>query len=148
MIGVAVLAVIAGAVATGQGSGGSSSDSDSTIPAVSAPGVTEPEVSASDDGPTGLSQHAEDVSIMSCVRDSMIGWGAAKVHVTNGSGKPSNYMITVVFESADGSQQYGTGFAFVDTLSPGQSVVEEVSSLREAPATVTCRLTQAERHAA
>lgn len=48
------------------------------------------------------------------------------ITVTNNSEKRSNYAIDVVAESADGSVQYETGFAYVENLEPGQSALETV----------------------
>lgn len=141
LLGVFVISMIVSVA-----SGGNDAESNGVTQVAPVESVEDPPT-ADVDTVTGLSQHAEDVSVIACDVDS-IGWGSAKVMVRNQSSKTSTYSITIAFESADGAQQYGTGFTFVSDLRPGQTVVDEVSSLTEAPAGVTCRLTEAERHAA
>lgn len=143
LLGSLIIALIVGVASGGSDSSSDSSTATAVIPVES----SEVPASADVDTVTGLSQHAEDVSIIGCDVDS-IGWGNAKIMVRNQSGKTSTYSITIAFESASGAQQYGTGFTFVSDLRPGQTVVDEVSSLGNAPTGVTCRLTEAERHAA
>lgn len=93
-------------------------------------------------------QHPEDVAIASCSNDEL-GFADAKVVVTNHSSKPSTYAVEVAFESKDGSQQVGTGNAFIDQLAPGQkSVATDASSAQSATAgSYTCKVVDATRTA-
>lgn len=71
-----------------------------------------------------------------------------KVTLTNNSDAVSDYMGTVVFESADGTKQYGTGALFVNKLEPGQTKVENVMMLDSLPGNatkITARLTDFDR---
>lgn len=76
---------------------------------------------------------------------------AVKVTITNHSSKTSDYSGTVVFESQDGSRQFGTGPLFVEKLRPGQTSVQKVIMLDDLPkgaSKVTARLTDFDRTAA
>lgn len=73
---------------------------------------------------------------------------SVKVTVKNSSANKSDYMATVVFESADGKTQYGTGALFVSNLEPGQTKTEKVLMLDELPKnakTISVRLTDFDR---
>jgi hypothetical protein len=92
--------------------------------------------------------HLEDAKIVTCAKDAA-GFASAKVQVTNNSSKPSNYVITVAFESKDGATQIGTGLASVNSLQPKQKAVEDANSLKEAPAAgFTCKISDVTRLAA
>jgi hypothetical protein len=92
--------------------------------------------------------HVEDAKIVACAKDPS-GFASAKVQVINNSSKPSNYIITVAFESKDGSTQIGTGLASINSLQPKQKAVEEANSLKEAPAAgYTCKISDVTRLAA
>jgi hypothetical protein len=103
---------------------------------------------AAADKPSGALQHAEDTAIASCARDATTGWGTVRVQIVNHSSKPSNYVVSVAFESADGSRQYGSALIAANDLRPGQTTIQESSSLADAPAGVKCRLTDVTRYAA
>jgi hypothetical protein len=92
------------------------------------------------------SSEADDVSLTGCKVDS-IGWGEATIRVTNNSSKASNYIIELVFESSDGKTQYGTGMAAVNSLQPGQTANETVSSLSDASPDLKCRVQDVTRYA-
>lgn len=92
--------------------------------------------------------HLEDAKIVSCAKDAS-GFASAKVQVINNSSKPSNYIVTVAFESKDGSTQIGTGLASINSLQPKQKAVEDANSLKEAPAAgFTCKVSDVTRLAA
>ena len=98
---------------------------------------------------------ATDVSDSKEIKDAKLGkpvkdmFGVSvKVTITNSSPNKSDYLGTVVFESADGKTQYGTGALFVDGLEPGQTKTEKVMMLDELPKnakTVSVRLTDFDR---
>jgi hypothetical protein len=92
-------------------------------------------------------QHAEDVKITSCVKDPTSGFADAKVTVTNNSSKPSNYVITIAFDNADGSQ-LATSPVFVSNLDPGQSSVQDANAITDATPGYTCKIADATRNAA
>lgn len=89
-----------------------------------------------------------DVTISSCGTDSFgVGTLAAQLAVTNSSSKRSNYSVEVVFESADGATQYGSGLAFVENVEPNQSTTGEALSPDSVPAAeYKCRLSSVDRN--
>lgn len=93
-------------------------------------------------------QHASDVSVNSCTADPTTGFVTAKVTVTNNSSKPSNYAITIAFQSKDGSTQLDTGLVAVNNLAPGQTSQQEANGLKTAPADgYDCKVADATRYA-
>jgi hypothetical protein len=97
-----------------------------------------------DEGETDASERA-DVGDATCRVDdaSLL---VADVPVTNRSSKRSNYIVTLTFESPNGSQ-LATGLAFVNALEPGQSATATANALRQAPAdgAFSCRVIDVER---
>jgi hypothetical protein len=93
----------------------------------------------------GLS-HSEDVAITECAPDQA-GWAAAAVTVTNNSSKTSNYIVTIIMESADGKTQIGTGLVAVNNLAPGQQSIEHPSSLKDALPGYVCKVGDITRYA-
>lgn len=97
----------------------------------------------------GEADEVDDVTISACGKDDVLGFAEATIEVLNDSSEPSNYIIEIVFESADGTRQIGTGTAFINGLSPNQSKTEEVNSLEEAgDEEITCRVSSVDRMAA
>lgn len=92
-------------------------------------------------------QHAEDVSIASCTPDTS-GDLDAKVTVTNNSSKPSNYIITIKFVSADGKTQLDTSPVVVNNLDAGQTSNEDAFSATPATPGYQCQIADATRTAA
>jgi hypothetical protein len=98
---------------------------------------------------------ATDVSDNDEIKDAKLGkpvkdmFGVSvKVTITNSSKNKSDYLGTVVFESANGKTQYGTGPLLVDGLEPGQTKVEKVMMLDELPKNakaISVRLTDFDR---
>jgi hypothetical protein len=91
-----------------------------------------------------------DVAISGCARssDPLEGW-AADLTITNRSTDPSDYTVTVAFDSADGKTQVDTVEASAEKVEHGQTVrARAVSQVtRGLPAKVTCRLAAIERRA-
>ncbi len=141
------LALVALIVVIAIASGGSGDDSNTATKDTANPVDNAGKV----DSASGNSDHPpqNDVQVTGCATDE-IGFMEADVVVKNNSSKRSNYMIEVTFESEDGSQQLGTGGAFVNDLEPNQTKNETVSALEDAPegATFKCRVTNVERLAA
>jgi len=85
---------------------------------------------------------------LGAVKKDELGMMTAKVTVTNNSKNASSYIGTVIFESADGKTQFGTGAILIDSLEPGQTKVDEAMMLEELPGNakrVTARLTDFDR---
>lgn len=92
---------------------------------------------------SGTSTHpaAADVTIASCTIDSVTQSPTADVQVLNHSSQPSNYIVQVIFQSDDGTQQYGTGTALVNQLAAGQSTSDTaVSFYSGTVGTLSCKL--------
>jgi hypothetical protein len=82
-----------------------------------------------------------------CGPDSL-GQLDATLRVTNHSSKASNYMITVVFESPDGSTQLDSTIAAVNNLASGQKSDVEAPTLKDAPTGgFKCRVADVTRYA-
>lgn len=136
-----VLALMAGCGSTSTAKGGSSTSN----PPAQGKVTSSPSPTAS-----ASIAHSEDVKITSC-KAGALGGPSATVVVTNHSSKPSNYIIEISFESADGKTQYGTGNAAVNSLNPGQSSAPQTAdalTTTPAPAGFACRLSQLTRYAA
>lgn len=97
----------------------------------------------------GTKDASADVELISCARDQYLG-RKANIKVTNHSSKPSNYIIEVVFESADGKEQLGTGSTFVNGLEPGQSKQDDVIAFDSTDSSTPgkCRVSSVQRNAA
>lgn len=139
IVGAIVLIVIISAIAS---SSGSKKSTTSSAPSTKSS-------TGSSKQQTGPLDHSADVQITSCTTDPTISAPTAKLTVTNSSSKPSDYYITVAFESKDGATQYDTGNAFVQNLGPGQSSTQDAPSLKQdIPAGFTCKLVSADRTSA
>ncbi|ADP83218.1 hypothetical protein [Pseudofrankia inefficax] len=92
----------------------------------------------------GLFQHPEDVTISSCGTDDL-GMMTAQVLVHNTSGKASNYSIQIAFQSVDGAQKYGDGYAIINTLAAGQQQPEQAQSFKQPPGQFKCVVISAQR---
>ena len=92
---------------------------------------------------------ADDVKVNECGPASGTNFMRATVDVRNHSSEPSNYLITVAFESKDGNRQLSTSTTGVNALGPDQTTNTEANSFQEAPGgqEFTCRITHVERFA-
>lgn len=75
----------------------------------------------------------DDVEVTSCEPDGL-GFMAAQLRVVNDSEDRSNYDITVVFTSPDGSEQLKTDSAQVSSLESGQLARPEARTFQRPPA--------------
>jgi hypothetical protein len=93
---------------------------------------------------------ADDVTVAECGPAPDTGFMRATVDVLNHSSEPSNYIITVAFESEDGDRQLTTSTALVNGLGPDQTTNTETNSFQRPPSGVgfSCRISQVERFAA
>jgi hypothetical protein len=99
---------------------------------------------ASDSADDERRREAADVRLADCLPTSA-GHMASTVRVTNHSSKRSNYVVDVVFESADGSRQLAARTVSVNDLEPGQTTQQEAGTLTAAPTSFDCRLSQVQR---
>ena len=91
-----------------------------------------------------------DVTISACaITDNEFEGPSATLTVLNNSSKPSDYFVTVAFESTDGKQQLDTAIAAITALASGQTATEQAvslkSDLRAQP--FTCKVTKVFRTA-
>jgi hypothetical protein len=99
---------------------------------------------ASDSADDERRREAADVELTDCLPTGA-GHMASTVTITNHSSKRSNYVVDVVFESADGSRQLAARSLFVNDLGPGQATRQEAGTLTPAPASFDCRVSQVQR---
>jgi hypothetical protein len=104
-----------------------------------------PTFSDNDENPPG-----DDVSVADCGPAEGTAFMRAAVDVLNHSSEPSNYIITVAFESRDGGRQLATSTAVVNGLGPDQTTTTEANSFQEAPGgqAFSCTVNQVQRFAA
>jgi hypothetical protein len=81
---------------------------------------------------------AGDVKLTKCDVDPKAGWPRATMTVTNSSAARASYLITVAFQSDDGSTQYNSAQTSVVALAPGQKATAVAEGLTAAPHTFTC----------
>jgi hypothetical protein len=99
---------------------------------------------ASDSADRERRREAADVELTDCVPTGA-GLMASTVTITNHSSKRSNYVVDVVFESADGSRQLAARTIVVNDLEPGQATQQEAGTLTPAPRRFDCRVSQVQR---
>lgn len=116
---------------------------------------SEKEGAAGDSAPSsgaseaGEADEVDDVKVASCQADTTLpDVLKSGLTVTNNSSKPSNYLITVSFESPDGSTKYGSGNAAVQSLASGQTTTVEALGTGSVTGELVCKVTDVERLAA
>lgn len=137
VIGIMVIAGVAGQSDTSTTSSGSSSESD----AGNAPTDT---VSSG----LGSKDATADIVDFECGSPDAIGFSYPEVTIKNNSSKASNYVITVVYESSDGSTRYDDSMLIVNSLNPGQTIVEKGLPVSDVPDGAVCKVTEVQRTAA
>jgi hypothetical protein len=92
----------------------------------------------------------EDVTVADCEPAEGTGFMRATLDVLNHSSEPSNYIITVAFESDDGGEQFTTATTVVDGLGPDQTTTVEADAFEEPPPgqDFSCSINQVQRFAA
>ncbi len=152
LTGVVVITVIA-AVAGSSGSQESSSTSSGSpsgqTESPSGQGEPEGQPSTSNgiDQGIGSQDATDDLVNLDCGAPDSIGITYPKVTVKNNSSKPSDYFITVVAQSADGSVKYDDTTIFISALQPGQQQTEEGLFTAEFPSGTICKVTEFQRTA-
>jgi hypothetical protein len=95
----------------------------------------------------GSKDASADIVSVNCGSPDAIGFSYPSVTVKNNSSKASDYIITVTFESADGSVKYDDSMLIINTLQPGQSTSEEGLPVSDVPAGAICKVTEVSRTA-
>jgi hypothetical protein len=90
-------------------------------------------------------QAAGDVKLSTCGVDAKTGWPRATMVVTNSSAARASYVITIAFQSDDGSTQYNSAQTSVADLAPGQKADTVAEGLDAAPRTFTCAVASVHR---
>lgn len=137
-----LLAIIVVIVIIAVASGGGSKSNDS-----SGSGSQEGSTSDTIGKGIGSADASSDIVDIECGAPDVIGMTYPKVTVKNNSSKASDYMITVVAESADGSMRYDSTPVFITALGPDQTMTEEGIFTNELPAGAVCKVTEVQRTA-
>jgi hypothetical protein len=148
---VAVIAVV-GIVAAIAGGGDDeptaerSSTTEAEEPTTTSEGSGEDEDEEEIDQGLGSQDASSDVGEPTCERDDL-DTTTGSVTVTNTSSETSDYWITIVLESADGSEQLDTTYATVDRLEPDQTTEASIDFYDPYVEGSVCRITEVERTA-
>jgi hypothetical protein len=94
----------------------------------------------------GSQDASDDVGEPTCERDEL-DTTTGSVTVTNTSSETSDYWITIVLESADGTEQLDTTYASVDRLEPDQSTEAGIDFFDPYVEGSVCRVTEVSRTA-
>ncbi len=86
-----------------------------------------------------------DVKLSTCGVDTKTGWPRATMIITNSSAARASYVITIAYQSEDGSLQYDSAQTSVADLAPGQKATAAAEGLDAAPHTFTCAVTSVHR---
>lgn len=96
----------------------------------------------------GAADEVDDVKVDSCQADPTLpNVLKSGLTITNNSSEPSNYLITVSFESPDGATKYGSGNAAVQSLASGQTTPVEAIGTGSVSGELVCKVTDVERFA-
>jgi len=126
---------------------GCSSTSNSDKPSATHSTTAKPKTSVSKG--IGAKDASGDVKIGKLTIDPDLKWGSVPITITNSSSKRSNYVITVVAESADGKTRFDEALVLVNDLEPGQKSVEKAQFTKDGiPATAKVVLKEVQRTAA
>jgi hypothetical protein len=116
-------------------------------------GDTSTDTAESSGGDSGISSGlgskdaTADVQSLDCGAPDIIGVTYPEVTVKNNSSKASDYLITLVAESADGSTKYDETSVFIFDLQPNQSMTEKGMFTNELPSGAICKVTEVQRTA-
>lgn len=147
LILIGIIGAVAGS-SSSQDSSRTTSDAPSTGSETSSSSTeTERQSSSGIDQGIGSQDATEDLVDLDCGAPDSIGITYPKVTVKNNSSKPSDYFITVVAQSADGSVKYDDTTVFISALQPGQQQTEEGMFTAEFPSGTICKVTEFQRTA-
>jgi hypothetical protein len=88
---------------------------------------------------------AGDVKLTKCALDTGTGWPRATLEVTNHGTDRASYVVTIAFQSNDGTTQYSSAPASVQDLAPGQNATAVAEGLMAPPHTFTCAVASVNR---
>lgn len=93
----------------------------------------------------GSSDATGDIDSIDCGTPDAIGISYPTVKVTNRSSKASDYFITVVAESSDGSVRYDSTIISIMSLQPNQTTTEKGFFTKEIPSGSICKISEIQR---
>lgn len=145
-LGVFAVIIVIGALGSGGDSDGGGDDVVATE--TPDPGTDAPTTDVGTSSGNTEFPPPADVTLTSCEVDtSFAATVTAKLQILNNSPKRSNYMITVAFESPDGTQ-LDTGTGFANDVDPSQQALSEAMAFFDAdPGAISCRIKEVERFA-
>lgn len=88
---------------------------------------------------------SNDVVISACGPNTALEGWKATVTVTNHTSKASDYLVTVTFNSADGSKQYDSTIAAANAVQPGQTATADAIALQTIPEGAVCKIANVTR---
>lgn len=86
-----------------------------------------------------------DVTLTKCAVDPGTGWPQATMTVTNHGTANASYLLTIAFQSKDGSTQYQSAQGTVQALAPGQKAAAMAEGLAPAPRAFACAVASVTR---
>ena len=96
----------------------------------------------------GSKDASGDIVNLDCGEVDILGFRYPKVTVKNNSSKPSDYFITIVAESSDGSQRYDNTMVIINSLGPGQTMTDDgLPFTNDLPSGAICKITEIQRTA-
>ena len=93
----------------------------------------------------GSKDATADIDSVDCGTVDSFGARYPEVKVTNRSEKTSKYVITVDFESPDGSTKYDETIIIITSLNPGQSMTEQGLIMGDIPDGAVCKVSEVQR---
>ena len=144
VIGGLVILIAAGSAS---GGGGSTDDQPSNNGTDNTPTTAAPASTTVGTG-FGSQDATDDLVALDCGERDELGWIWPSVTVKNNSSKSSDYWVTVVAESSDGSTRYDDTMIFITALGPGQTMTEDgLPFMDDIPAGAKCRVSEFQRTA-
>ena len=137
-----VVVVIVGVSVAG-GGGSSTPSANNSDDSADTSGSTQDTISTG----LGSKDASADIVSIDCGSPDSIGVTYSKVTIKNNSSKPSDYFVTIVYESADGSMRYDDTIASAMNINPGQSTVAEGMIMEEIPTGSVCKVSEVQRTA-
>ena len=95
----------------------------------------------------GSKDASDDIVDIDCGTPDAIGISYPTVTIKNNSSKQSDYFVTLVAESADGSTRYADTIVSVMGLNPGQTTTEKGMWMEEFPSGAICKVSEVQRTA-
>ena len=95
----------------------------------------------------GSKDASSDIVDIDCGTPDAIGVSYPTVTIKNNSSKKSDYFVTLVAESADGSTRYADTIVSAMGLNPGQTTTEKGMWMEEFPSGTICKVSEVQRTA-